>query len=274
MTARETPLFFASGPERLFGVLHAPEAAAGRPAFVFCHPFGEEKLWTQRAFVTFARLLASRGHAVFRFDLPGAGDSGGELRDATLASTLVNIRSAVDYVRGATDAPGVSLLGIRLGATFAALAAEEISDVRQLVLWSPILDGARYMQELLRINLTTQMASFKAIRQDREAMVAAMRAGETVNVDGYELGLPFYSDVSALALAAAPKRFGGPCLIVNVDRQGGAAPAELQQFAAGYPHGTLQSVAEEPFWKEIARFYDQAPNLFAATTQWLDANPR
>ena len=46
-------------------------------AFVFCHPLTEEKLWTHRVFVTFARELAAAGHTVLRFDYRGNGDSDG-----------------------------------------------------------------------------------------------------------------------------------------------------------------------------------------------------
>lgn len=271
MSARETPLFFANGAYELFGVLHEPEVPVGRPAFVFCHPFGEEKLWTHRAFVTFARRLAARGHAVLRFDFMGAGDSDGELADASLASCLSDIRCAVDLLRARSGAPAVNLLGIRLGATLASLAAEQIADVRHLVLWTPVVDGGRYMHELLRINLTTQMASFKEIRQDRDSMVTAMRGGATVNVDGYEMGWSFFSSLSEVSLAGAPKTFTGPCLITQVDRQPGRVAPDLQQLAATYQQGVVQFAQEEPFWKEIARFYDEPPNLSATTLAWLDA---
>ena len=119
-------------------------------------------------------------------------------------------RRPIEWIRRETGARQVNLLGLRLGATIASLVAEEITDVHQLVLWSPIIDGARYMQELLRINLTTQMAIYKEVLRDREALVDAMRQGETVNVDGYEMALPMYSEVSAVKLAAFPKRHQGP----------------------------------------------------------------
>jgi len=32
----------------------------------------------------------------------------------------------------------------------------------------------------------------------------------------------------------------------------------------------LVQAQEEPFWKEIERFYDTAPNLFTATLDWMD----
>ena len=265
----ETPLYFPNGSYSLFGILHRPAAGASLPPFVFCHAFAEEKLWAQRVFVSFARQLAAVGYPVLRFDYMGNGDSDGDVRDSTLSTTLSDVRCAIDQVRRMTGARAVNLLGLRLGAAVASLVAEEDAAVEHLVQWAPIVDGGRYMQELLRINLTTQMATYKEIRQDREGLVASMREGSAVNVDGYEITLPLYEEVSALKLARAAKRYGGPCLITQVDRQPGRAAAELEQLAASYPRATLTFAQEEPFWKEILRFYDQAPNLFSVTLEWL-----
>jgi exosortase A-associated hydrolase 2 len=264
----ETPFLFRNGAYSLFGVLHQPAQASQVP-FVFCHPFGEEKLWAHRVYVSFARQLAAAGHPVLRFDLMGNGDSEGSFSDSSLATAVSDVRAAVDEVRRRSGASTVNLLGLRLGATIAGLAAEEIPGIDRLVLWSPIVDGGRYMQELLRINLTTQMAVYKEIRQDREALVAAMQQGTTVNVDGYELAWPFYSEVSAVKLAATRKRHAGPVLITQIDRQPGRPAPELQQLAATYAQATVTFAQEEPFWKEILRFYDQAPNLFPATLDWV-----
>ena len=130
------------------------------------------------------------------------------------------------------------------------------------------------MQELLRINLTTQMATRKgAISMDRAALVAQMEAGRSVNVDGYEMTLPLHNQASEVKLAATAKRFANPCLIVQIDRAPGGQSKELQQLANGYPRADLKYAQEEPFWKEIARFYDKAPNLFAVTMDWLNGRP-
>lgn len=155
----ETPFFFPGPAASLFGVFH--ESSSDQPArqpFVFCHPFGEEKLWAHRVFVTFARQLAAAGHPVLRFDYMANGDSDGEFPDFSVRTALADIGCAIDLVRARTSASRVGVLGLRLGATFAARTAAERTDVSTLVLWAPIVDGSRYMQELLRVNLTTQMA--------------------------------------------------------------------------------------------------------------------
>jgi len=267
----ETPFFFLNAGHSLFGILHEPAPPSSQLPFVFCHPFGEEKLWSHRVFVTFARRLASQGHAVLRFDFMGNGDSDGDFSTSTLSTACSDVRAAIAEVRRQTGASQVGLLGLRLGATIASLVAEDAPDVRSLVLWSPITDGSRYAQELLRTNLTTQMATIGEVRQDREALVAAMKDGGAANIEGYDLTHLFYSEMCAIKLAAAQKRHAGPCLVVQIDRTAGRVQADLQQLVERYGDATLATVQEEPFWKEIARFYDEAPKLYSITLDWQKA---
>jgi exosortase A-associated hydrolase 2 len=270
---KETPFFFEGETGSLFGLLHEPESVApARDAFVFCHPFAEEKLWTHRTYVSMARRLAGRGHPVLRFDFHGNGDSDGTFAAFTLTGALADVARAVGELRRRTGCERVSLLGLRLGATIAALSAERLPSIGRLVLWAPIVDGNRYMQEQLRINLATQLAVYKAVRQDRAALVAEMRGGATVNVDGYPLAGPLYDEICAVKLAADARPFDGRCLVVQLDRQDAARPQpELQQLQERYRDGALVLVREEPFWKEIDAFYGAAPRLFDATCSWLEA---
>jgi exosortase A-associated hydrolase 2 len=265
----ETPFFF-EGDAALFGVMHLPaNGVRAREAWVFCHPFGEEKLWTHRVFVTFARRLAAAGSAVLRFDHRGNGDSPGVFGETTVGTSCDDVRAAMAVVRKRIGDVPTNLLGLRFGATIASLVAEQSTNVHRLILWAPIVDGARYMQELLRMNVMTQTATFKEVRHDRSELVGMLQQGLTVNVDGYEMGLGMFDSVSALNIAAAPHRFSGESLIVQVDPQSRPS-AELTSLAGSYSRATQVIAQEEPFWKEIPRFYQEAPNLFSVTTQWLD----
>lgn len=263
----ETPFYFQAGAAALFGIFHEP-ATASRLPYVFCHPFAEEKLWAHRVFVSFARRLSAAGHPVLRFDCRGNGDSEGDFRETSVASTKQDVRFAIAEVLRRTGSTRVGLLGLRWGATIASLVAEEADNISELVLWAPIIDGHRYMQELLRSNLTTQLATYKEIRMDREALVASLENGNTVNVDGYEIGRHLYAEAGAIKLTRHRKKYSGRCLIVQVDRQNRPSP-ELQQLAATYHAASLVFAEEEPFWKEILRWYNAASNLFSATDQWL-----
>ncbi|MBT8350241.1 MAG: alpha/beta hydrolase, partial [Deltaproteobacteria bacterium] len=92
---KETPFFFPNESYNLFGVLHEPENTPKPQGFVFCHPFAEEKLWTHRVFVNFARELAQKGYTVLRFDYMGHGDSEGGFQDSTIETRLFDIKCAI-----------------------------------------------------------------------------------------------------------------------------------------------------------------------------------
>ncbi|MFC4313300.1 serine aminopeptidase domain-containing protein [Steroidobacter flavus] len=277
----ETPFFFARGDARLFGILHSPEGAAKPLAFVMSHPFGEEKLWSHRVFVSCARTLAAQGHAVLRFDYFGAGDSSGLSADASLESHREDLRAAIGALEQRVPAiQQIGLIGLRLGATFAALLAESNAqqsisprlDGAPLVLWDPILDGDAYFQELLRSNLSTQLAVYGKVVDNREVLTARIRAGGSVNVDGYEIGKGLLEScgVSTL-LTTDAKRHAGPALIVQIAAtEAQKERADLKILASSYSQGTLSRAAEQPFWREIKPFYPRANQLQELTLRWLD----
>ena len=123
----DPPFFFANGTYRLFGILHVPEKRSRGTGYVLCYPFAEERLWAQRVYVDFARELARRGDPVLRFDFMGNGDSEGTFEEADVETWLSDIACAVRTLKA--KAPGlddVGLIGLRFGATLAALAAERM----------------------------------------------------------------------------------------------------------------------------------------------------
>lgn len=271
----ETPFFFPVADQELFGILHRPTTAPNGSGFVFCHPFAEEKLWAHRVYVSLARDLAARGHTVLRFDHMGHGDSDGEFQHASVATHLRDIEAAVGRLR--VECPGlegVGLLGLRLGGTFAALSAERVPGINRLVLWDPVVDGGRYMQEVLRSNLTSQLAAYGKVLQDRKALVESLNDGKAINVDGYELGRDFYEQASAINLLSGSPTFKGDVLILQVGKPGQPARKDLSALQEHYPGATLKLCVEEPFWREIKPFYARAEQLSAATFGWLEETTR
>lgn len=271
----ESAFFFVNGPYRLFGVLHRPAAALARGrGFVFCYPCFEEKLWTHRVFVSLARDLAARGYHVLRFDFMGQGDSDGDFEQSTVSSCLSDLTCAIKRLRQEIGADAeISLLGLRFGALLAAVHAESEANIASLVLWDPLTDGAAYMQEVLLSNLATQSAVLQKIRFTREDLVVQMRAGSSVNIEGYELAYGLYESATQLNLTGA-KTFSRPCLVVQIGRANQKPKKNLQALCDAYPQADLALTVEEPFWKEIKTFYPRAPNLFTTTFDWLHTHER
>ena len=278
----ETPFYFYRGATRLFGMLHAPPSPGpARTAYVMSHPFGEEKLWSHRVFVVFARTLAARGIPVLRFDYSGAGDSGGETASASVDVYLDDLGAAIETLSARAPAVmRVGLIGLRFGATLAAQFAERARRTQTfaavqgapLALWDPILDGESYLQELLRINLSTQLAVFGKVQESREVLVERIRGGGIANVEGYEIGLPLFESASLKELLPAEGlRHAGGTLVVQIAATEKAKLREDQQRLAQLStDGTFQRAIEQPFWREIKAFCSRAENLQNQTLQWME----
>jgi len=277
----ETPFYFYRGVTRLFGMLHAPSAPGSSLAYVMSHPFGEEKLWSHRVFVVFARTLAARGIPVLRFDYTGAGDSAGETASTSVDTYLDDLGAAVEaLVARVPAATRVGLVGLRFGASLAAQFAERARLTQKfpvvlggpLALWDPILDGESYIQELLRINLSTQLAVYGKVQESREVLVERIRAGGIANVEGYEIGLPLFASASLKELLPAEGlRHAGGTLVMQIAATEKAKLREDQQRLAELStDGTFQRAIEQPFWREIKAFCSRADNLQNQTLQWME----
>jgi len=268
---KETPIFFTAGNYRLFGVLHeAKNESKKKEGFVICAPFAEEKLWAHRVLLNFARDLADKGYPVLRFDYMGNGDSEGDFEESTLDTMLsdtdYSVRTLKEKVR---EIESVSLLGLRLGATVASLAVRDRSEINRLILWEPVVNGSAYTRELLRINLSTQSSVYKKILFNTDALIGQMKAGGTVNVDGYEMAWPLYEQVSGVDLLNGNNTCECDTLIVQISRKKEAVNSVYEKLKGYYSKCELAVSTEEPFWKEMCHYYYRAHNLFHVTMDWL-----
>ncbi len=145
------PLLFGATESPLYGVFHQAQGARRNAGIVLCYPFGQEYMRAHRAFRQLALLLTRKGFDVLRFDYRGTGDSSGECDATTATDWLHDISEAVQELRETANITSVSLIGLRLGALFAAAACRDVStNIEQLVLWDPVLSGAEYKTELLQ----------------------------------------------------------------------------------------------------------------------------
>jgi pimeloyl-ACP methyl ester carboxylesterase len=143
------PFYFGSSQQQLFGVYDAPaRGGAGNAGVVLCYPLGHEYLRAHRAFRNLAVALAERGFHVLRFDYFGSGDSGGDGQETTRDRCVTDLAIAIDELKDMSGVSKVSLVGLRAGATFAALAAQKRPDVDRLILWDPVVEGGQYLSEL------------------------------------------------------------------------------------------------------------------------------
>lgn len=156
---REQHVWFGDAARPLSGWLSAPADGRARAGVVLCPPMGEEGRSAHRTFRRLASTLAERGFLALRFDYDGTGDSAGRLDDPErVAAWLRSVAAAHDEVVAA-GAPSVALVGMRLGATLAAVHADRLRSLGDslpaLVLWDPCASGRTFLREgemLLRLS--------------------------------------------------------------------------------------------------------------------------
>jgi alpha-beta hydrolase superfamily lysophospholipase len=154
-------LYFDSGDHRLFGWLHRPtEATLARIGLVICKPFGYESICSHRSVRAFAEAAAAIGVPSLRFDYLGTGDSADIAPQADQVEIWSqDVVAAVQELRQQTGVDRVCLLGFRLGALLATLAATQCKVVSALILIAPIIKGRRYLRELHTTRLAATLGA-------------------------------------------------------------------------------------------------------------------
>lgn len=143
-----TPMQFGDSKRPLYGVYHPPAGRSAR-AVVLCNPFGEEAVRAFRIYRLLAEQLAEGGAHVLRFDYLGTGDSAGDCGEASLSGFADSAVEAAAELGDITGAKETLLIGLRLGAAAAAMAAARSSSATsKLILWDPVVSGRDYLGEL------------------------------------------------------------------------------------------------------------------------------
>lgn len=270
----EKPLFFENRGLSQFGMLYVPEDYNNK-GIIICSPFDRERRWSYRVMVNFARLLASRGYAVFRFDYRGTGESDGDNDFPSLESRIEDIAAATIFFKSQVRIEKLSLLGLRMGATAAILSAGGSDLIDSLALWYPILDLKKFIYGYLRENLTTQLKLYKKIKYTRDQLIERILQGEKINISGFYVTPRYYQETISINVEEQLKKIKKPMLGVEIAKKGNPTPYfnYLQQLKSELPNLTLARVVEWNFWDEIKFYYTWPESLFQKTLDWLESNP-
>jgi hypothetical protein len=151
------PVEIGAGDELLAGQFQQPAADAVLPdadrgprtAALLCNPFGQEAIRCHRAFRVLAERLARVGVPSLRFDYYATGDSPGDDGEGDLPRWQRDILLAHDALTRRSGAGRIAWIGLRLGACIAiSAAAMTPTPPAQVLLWDPVIDGRRYLEEL------------------------------------------------------------------------------------------------------------------------------
>ncbi len=211
------PFYFGESPRLLFACYYPPQGNIMRNCgVVICHPMGQEYIRSHRAFVQLAHHLSALDYPVLRFDFSGCGDSAGNSEQGSIRLWIKEIAAAVEELKTGCNLQNMCLIGMRLGATLALVAASETCEVDGIVLWDPVTRGGDYLEELRGMHsqwLSNAFVGAQPLGVDRgmeEVLgfpVTEALAQELLSVD--TLALPIGSARNALLVESKPMASNG-----------------------------------------------------------------
>ncbi len=241
-----------------FGWLHPGSGGRG---VVLCPTFGHENMTAHRGWIRLADQLAASGFPVLRFDYPGTGDSTGcETDPDRLPAWRDSIGEAVHHLRYATGVGTVVLVGLRLGATVALLAAEAVDGVDGIACLAPVLSGRSYVRELSLLAKT-----WRAIN----LLPDVAQSGGHLDVVGDRMTTQTLSELSRLDLKQLQVRGASVLLMqdgqsandlaVRLESQGCLVSRQTFPGVVDYLQDGLSSEIPQQAFDIVTRWCEQLP---------------
>lgn len=202
-------MFLDAPAGKVFAVHHRPSPPMPCRGTVLCVlPFNEEMNRCRSMVTLQAQAFATLGLATLVADLHGTGDSAGEFRDGRWDIWMQDLECCHAW---AEAQPGgcVALWGIRLGVPIAVDALRRFPAFpRVLMAWQPVVDGAQYVTQFLRIRIAAAMDRNDQPKETTKGLREFLARGECVEVGGYELHPALAAAIDRVHLKKSPPPAG------------------------------------------------------------------
>jgi pimeloyl-ACP methyl ester carboxylesterase len=218
-------------------------------------------------FARWAKQLAQEGIAVLRFHYRGTGESDGDSSQFDLEAACADTEMAVGRLRELLGSKQVGLFGYRLGATLAACVAAKVG-ASVLLLWSPVINLSSYVQEILRLQLTTGLTHHgpTGVKITRHELIRQLEAGQCIDVLGYEFSPALYRQLMATDPWVIPP-VRAQVLWLARSQEGSPGAEKARQWQEAKVVLDYRAVPETVFWE---RFPPDLPAQFAQQSlAWL-----
>jgi len=125
---------FESEGHKISGILHLPDRKSP-PCVIASHGLLSSK--DSEKYIALGHRMSEGGMAMLRFDFRGIRESGGGEEDNTVSKKLVDLSSAIHFVR---SYPGIGnrmgLVGSSLGGFLSLIKASRDEEIRAVVVWA------------------------------------------------------------------------------------------------------------------------------------------
>ena len=242
------PIYFDSDGHTLFGWFQGPPAhAMADVGLVICKPFGYEAICAHGSLRAFADAAAALGVPTLRLDYLGTGDSAPIDSEADqLDLWRRDVVAAVAELRRRTGVRQVCLLGVRLGALLAILAAAECDVPTPLILVAPVISGRRYLRDLRTTRLAALMG--KDISPGGSASESPEASPGSMEVSGFTLSAATLAALAQVDLTTRDRPATSDVLLIdgkNMPGGGAAAWAQhLSELGIRTTYSTLPGLIE------------------------------
>lgn len=186
---------FIEGIKGKFFVTTWPSLTEPSSLLLILQPFAEEQNKTRHIISKLARQLQLFGWHTCVPDNFGTGDSEGDLDNTSCAiwrTDLLKLLSSFCDM-GYKE---ISFIAIRFGSLqlFDLLNQHRLPlAIKQVVLWQPFFDLAKFWQQFLRIKIADAMLNGRKLNQ--KELEHQLTSGESIEIAGYPITPEFYQSV-------------------------------------------------------------------------------
>jgi len=250
------PIFIDSPQGRIFIVHRYPAATQAVSGIVLIPPFAEEMNKSRRMFTLLAEALACQGFHVALLDLYGTGESEGDFADASWNIWLENIELCMTEMRK-QGVEFFSFVGLRAGALLVLDYLQRYQvELERLVFWQPVIDGATYLNQFLRLRLASSMLRGGGEKETTQSIKQLLAAGEYVEVAGYALSSQVSDGLEAVSLKQTDlNRLPQTLWLDLVSNEGQAAPLMNRKLIESWRQQGFSieanTIVGEPFWGSV-----------------------
>lgn len=269
LNRKERHFFLEKKNKRIYCVEYiADPAKDNKQGVILCKPTWGERIRTHRIFTNLARMLKKEGFNIISFDYFGDGNSGGGTLDLNFSGMVDDIVEVSKYLSSQHEIESFTLIGLRIGANCAIVAEPKIKNLKQMILFEPIINPVEDLKVRLRANLSSQMAVHKKILKNRTVLIEEIKSGIPVNMDGFLIGKELWESFEQVSPLQINSDFTGPVKIISLVEKNKKG-IDFSKLVENYKNGSRMAIEKEFIWTDWKYYIPNPPIFFEAVRSEL-----